>query len=60
LNIVPFTQEATIIHNYQPGMKVNLEVDLVARYIERLLQYSSAERQGGNGVSEGFLRTHGF
>ncbi len=37
INIVPHTQQRTIIKNYQPGTKVNLEVDLIARYLERLL-----------------------
>ena len=37
LNIVPHTQERTIIQHYQKGTKVNLEVDLIARYMESLL-----------------------
>jgi len=37
INIVPHTQQETIIKNYKIGAKVNLEVDLIARYLERLL-----------------------
>ena len=37
LNIVPHTLEKTVMGTYQPGTKVNLEVDLIARYLERLL-----------------------
>ena len=37
LNIVPHTQERTVIQHYDRGTKVNLEVDLVARYLETLL-----------------------
>ncbi len=37
LNIVPHTQERTVIQYYSKGTKVNLEVDLVARYLETLL-----------------------
>ncbi len=37
VNIVPHTLEHTIIGRYQPGTRVNIEVDLVARYLERLL-----------------------
>ena len=37
LNIVPHTQERTVIQHYCKGTKVNLEVDLVARYLETLL-----------------------
>jgi riboflavin synthase len=36
LNIVPHTMLHTIISDYQVGTKVNLEVDLIARYLERL------------------------
>lgn len=38
LNIIPHTLQETIIGGYQAGSKVNLEVDLVARYLERLLE----------------------
>jgi riboflavin synthase len=37
VNIIPHTQEQTIIQTYKTGDKVNIEVDLVARYLERLL-----------------------
>jgi riboflavin synthase len=37
LNIVPHTQERTVIKHYARGSRVNLEVDLVARYLEALL-----------------------
>lgn len=37
VNIVPHTLENTIMGAYQPGAWVNIEVDLVARYLERLL-----------------------
>ena len=38
VNIVPHTLEHTIIGAYQPGTRVNLEVDVIARYLERLLE----------------------
>lgn len=38
VNIVPHTLEQTIFRHYQPGTAVNLEVDLLARYLERLLE----------------------
>ena len=37
LNIVPHTMLHTVMGDYKVGSKVNLEVDLVARYLERLL-----------------------
>jgi riboflavin synthase len=41
INLIPHTLENTILKHLQPGSRVNLEVDLIARYCERLL---SAER----------------
>ena len=38
VNIVPHTQKETIIRNYNKGSHVNLEVDIIARYLERMLQ----------------------
>ncbi len=37
LNIIPQTQQKTVTGEYHPGTRVNLEVDLIARYLERLL-----------------------
>ena len=37
VNIIPHTMEHTIFGTYQPGSRVNLEVDVVARYVERML-----------------------
>jgi len=37
VNIVPHTQQRTIFHSYQVGSRVNIEVDIIARYLERLL-----------------------
>ena len=54
LNIIPHTAEVTITGNYAVGTIVNVEVDLVARYLERLI--------GANpgGISEDFLKAHGY
>ena len=37
LTIIPHTLTETIMGDYRPGRRVNLEVDLLARYLERLL-----------------------
>lgn len=37
INLIPHTLERTTLNRLQPGSKVNLEVDLIARYCERLL-----------------------
>ena len=38
LNIIPQTWEETVFSEYSVGTEVNLEVDIIARYLERLLQ----------------------
>jgi len=37
LNIIPVTLKETVFGDYRPGSDVNLEVDVIARYLERLL-----------------------
>ena len=54
VNIIPHTLQETIIKTYQVGTKVNLEVDLIARYLERLLP----EKQ--TGITHETLSKHGF
>jgi riboflavin synthase len=41
INLIPHTLAATNLRNIKPGSRVNLEVDLVARYIERLQHYGA-------------------
>jgi len=41
INIVPHTLDHTVINDYRPGTRVNIEVDVIARYLERLLQVGS-------------------
>lgn len=62
LNIVPHTLIGTIIGGYAAGTRVNLEVDLIARYLERLLLGDrAAEPQGRTGgIDEAFLASRGF
>lgn len=36
--IIPHTWQATVCRTYKPGSEVNLEVDLIARYLERLIR----------------------
>ena len=36
VNVIPHTQAVTVIGEYRRGRAVNIEVDIIARYIERL------------------------
>lgn len=61
LNIVPHTLQETIIGDYRSGTKVNLEVDVIARYLERLLLGDKAAYESsGSGITAAFLAEHGF
>ena len=60
LNIVPHTLDETIMASYHSGTKVNLEVDLIARYLERLLLGEKAAHTGKSSITEAFLAEHGF
>jgi riboflavin synthase len=40
INLIPHTLETTTLQHLRPGAHVNLEVDLVARYVERILEGS--------------------
>jgi riboflavin synthase len=55
VNIIPHTADVTIIGDYQIGTRVNIEVDLLARYLERLLTTGD-----DSGITKNFLRAHGY
>ncbi len=42
INLIPHTLEVTTLKHLKAGSKVNLEVDLIARYVERMMQFQSA------------------
>ncbi|RHW19954.1 riboflavin synthase [Pseudomonas jilinensis] len=62
LNIVPHTLQETIMGDYRPGHPVNLEVDVIARYLERLLLGDKAAEPGAGdgGLSLAFLAENGY
>lgn len=60
VNIVPHTLKWTIMGDYRPGTRVNLEVDLLARYLERLLQGERAADPESGGITSEFLAENGF
>ena len=60
LTIVPHTTEQTIMPSYQVGSNVNIEVDVMARYIERLLLKKNDNQQAPSGVTEALLMQSGF
>ena len=59
LNIVPHTLEETIMSDYQAGRLVNLEVDLIARYLERIVLGDKAADPDTT-ITQSFLAENGF
>lgn len=55
VNIIPHTQTATVIGQYARGTAVNIEVDMLARYLERLVQ-----RDARGGIDLAYLQNHGY
>jgi riboflavin synthase len=55
VNVIPHTQAVTIIGEYAPGRAVNIEVDLIARYLERLDGYDDSRQ-----MTLQFLKDHGY
>ncbi len=61
VNIVPHTLAATTLDELAPGRRVNIEVDLLARYLERLLTAGRTEHAAAEtGLSREWLARHGF
>ena len=54
VSIVGFTRTHTIINEWQVGDTVNLEVDIIAKYVEQFV------RNEDEGITAEFLREHGF
>lgn len=65
ITLVPHTQLETTTHAWQAGSKINLEVDMLARYLERLMlgdnaANSNASSSAPNGISMDLLARSGF
>ena len=55
--LIPHTKQVTTLGHKRVGARVNIEVDLLGRYIERLLTYPTAE---GASIDMDFLAKHGY
>jgi riboflavin synthase len=45
INLIPHTVQVTTLRHVKPGVKVNLEIDMIARYVERMLASSSDDQK---------------
>lgn len=58
--LIPHTLQETVIGQYKAGTQVNLEVDVIARYLERLMQGDNAAKSAKQDISMAFLAEHGY
>lgn len=58
VNLIPHTLERTILGLHRAGTAVNIEIDVVARYLERLL--GEAGHGPASGVDRTLLSAHGY
>ena len=56
VSIIPHTGQQTTLLKKKPGDKVNLENDIIGKYVRRLMGKDS----GKSGITEDFLAEHGF
>ncbi len=63
VSIIPHTQKVTALHEKRIGSIVNLECDIIGKYVEKLITPYTPEKEedsSGGGLTEEFLRSHGF
>jgi riboflavin synthase len=57
VNIIPFTARHTTLADLKVGDRVNLETDIIGKYVARLLK---KDQEGGSGLTPDLLARHGF
>jgi len=62
VNIIPETQKATTISGWTPGRKVNMETDIIGKYVERMVApWGAGDKDGEkDAITMEYLREHGF
>lgn len=61
VNIVPHTARVTTIGHWRVGDEVNIEVDIIGKYVERFVRLmQEGDSPSESGVDQGFLAKHGF
>lgn len=58
--MIPHTGAETTLLEKKPGDTVNLETDMVGKYVEKLLKSEPEEEKAQSGITMDFLRSHGF
>jgi len=59
VNVIPATRAETAIAAWSPGRAVNMECDLIGKYVARMLEPFAAKARP-SAITEEFLKNHGF
>ena len=60
VSLIPHTQEMITLGYKKIGDYINVETDLIGKYVERLLHFGNKEEKKGKGIDEKFLLENGF
>jgi len=60
VSVIPHTGANTTLLEKKPGDTVNLETDMVGKYVEKLLRYEESKEKPQSGITMDFLKSHGF
>lgn len=61
VSVIPHTQLKTTFEGMKRGDSVNLEVDIIGKYVEKLAFLDSEQyKKAGSKITEEFLKKHGF
>ncbi len=57
VSIIPHTQQNTTLTSKRTGESINIENDLIGKYVEKLMSFDDSKKSG---ITEDFLREYGF
>lgn len=60
VSIIPHTMQATTLGQLKNGSRVNIEVDVIGKYVEKLLFEKGSRDQAGSRINSAFLAENGF
>lgn len=60
VSVIPHTGANTTLLEKKPGNTVNLETDMVGKYVEKLLRYEESKEKPQSGITMDFLKSYGF
>jgi len=60
VSVIPHTGKETILLDKKSGERVNLECDMIGKYVEKLLSFQASEAKPKSNITMDFLTRHGF